>query len=248
MKNKKITTILIICLLVTVSSLIILVEATNDNNKENSNIKEYVWKYSGTEFKLTVDLNDIDLDFYSNADRQPNTDENYRGSNIIDFVADEHSSEILTVISEKLIESYEEKYNIQTLGQDYADFVLSFIQSNFQYELDFMLYHSPDYIAYSIETIVNGAGDCEDFSVLYSSIMYESGFNAGIVVYRNHIISAIELDTFEEKDNNYELSVFYQEINIYYGCETTPGPYIPVGYIDSTLTGDYIGRLYVKEH
>ncbi|MDY0246599.1 MAG: hypothetical protein RBR26_06715 [Methanosarcina mazei] len=67
-----------------------------------------------------------------------------------------------------------------------------------------------------------------------------NGYESGIIVFDNHVMSALKLDDFIELNPDECVFTFSNDItggssSLYYGCETTPGPPLPVGYVDSEL-------------
>ena len=247
---KALLAVLIVAALVCSAVFVYLNNGDNAEGSDNAG-DTYNWEYQGVEFHLHLDLNYDPSIYYDpgNKYRVPDSNPETRGSNIIDYVmADADNLEVINQLSESLISSYNDAYGTDTLGQGYADFVLSFVRSNFNYELDFSMYGKPDYIALPIETLLKGAGDCEDLSVLYATLLYASGYDVGIIVYKNHAMASIMLDSFKVSNNKYPLSCMEYNSENYYGCETTPGAQCPVGYIDSELVRDIdTAILYVKK-
>jgi hypothetical protein len=247
---KALLAVLIVAVLVGSAVIVYLHNADNTDRGDGTG-DSYNWIYQGVEFRLGLNLNYNLLAYYDpdNVERVPDSNSDSRGSNIIDYVmADADNLDVIKQLSESLIRLYHDAYGTDTLGQGYLDFVLSFIRSNFNYELDFFMYGMPDYMALPIETLLKGAGDLEDLSVLYATLLYASGYDVGIIVYKNHAMASVKLDSFEISNNGYHLSCMEHNSEKYYGCETTPDAYCPVGYADHDLIGDIdTAILYANE-
>jgi len=217
----------------------------------------YEWEYNEKTFELSIGLDEAEKEFYDSIDviRTPFEDPAERGRNIMDFIVsgddskEEWDSSVYG-ISMRLKELYD-KHAPNHSDQGLSNFVLSFIQSNFEYVLDIELYRSLDYIAFPAQTIHRQSGDCEDLSVLYSSIMSNLGYDTGVIVFSDHVISAIRMDSFQTTEHA-GLYLCYKEVRnddrnyLVYGCETTPGPFQPAGYIYNDLESEQ-GILYMRE-
>lgn len=67
--------------------------------------------------------------------------------------------------------------SISALGGDPALMALSFVRS-LEYQTDMAAFGVEEYPKYPIETLVDGAGDCEDMAALYVSVMQALGRDA----------------------------------------------------------------------
>ena len=107
---------------------------------------------------------------------------------------------------------------------DYVVNVLEFINDNVEYQPDLYAYHAPltgwffdwmadgskndpkaDFAKYPFQTLLDGNGDCEDFSVLFSSFMAYAQIQTGIAYSDNHAASAIAV--YSDKWNGASLEV-----------------------------------------
>ena len=130
-------------------------------------------------------------------------------------------------------------------GQEYADFILGFVQVCFEYLNDSDLYGRADYWAFPMETLYNGGGDCEDTSFLCAALFDAAGYDAGVFMVPGHALAAIALDDYEE-NTLWELATHYHTYSyeldgtVYYGCETTVDVPFPAGMVsrDYTITSD----------
>ncbi len=205
--------------------------------------ERYSWEFDDSSFEIEVDVGHFGD--YPQDGRIPEISSEGYGRNIIHFVDDDYSRPVANALSESLMDAYGRTYKAKAEGQRFAGFVLSFVQSNFAYAADLDRCGFPDYISISAETIRDGKGDCEDFSILYSTLMIHCGFDAGLMIYENHVVSAVALADFSPIDTEYVLAVKQQGGKAYYCCETTPGPFIPVGYTERTYSHEE-GILYPK--
>ena len=78
-------------------------------------------------------------------------------------------------------------------GQDYADFILAFVQVCFAYELDYDVYGYEEYWAFPIETLYLRCGDCEDTAILCAALYDAAGFDAGVFLVPGHAFTAPHL-------------------------------------------------------
>ena len=138
-------------------------------------------------------------------------------------------------------------------GQDYADFILAFVQVCFDYELDSDLYGYEEYWAFPIETLYLRCGDCEDTAILCAALYDAAGFDAGVFLVPGHAFTAISLDSYDEppywgQSVGFHIFTYSYDGRTYFGCETTFDEHVPVGVIsrDYTVTEDgtflYLGE------
>ncbi|MEM4152514.1 MAG: hypothetical protein QXK80_00100 [Candidatus Pacearchaeota archaeon] len=59
-----------------------------------------------------------------------------------------------------------------------------------------------DYVKHPDQTLKDKGGDCEDLSILYSSLLIAKGFQAGLIVFQNHVMSIFKIDKKEIEKNN----------------------------------------------
>ena len=72
-----------------------------------------------------------------------------------------------------------------------AGFLLAFIQQNFKYVHDSTQYDFEEYWAIPIELLESRKGDCEDTSLLYSSIAYNMGLDVETCRVVGHVFPAV---------------------------------------------------------
>ena len=80
----------------------------------------------------------------------------------------------------------------------------------------FSLKYLPDkdnYIKYPIETLIEGGGDCEDLSILFSSLCACLGYETLLISVRGHVYTAVSFQ--EQIDADYKLDYFIDD-NCYF--------------------------------
>lgn len=101
---------------------------------------------------------------------------------------------------------------------EYATFVLKFVQT-VPYLTDDSVYGVMEYWAYPLEYLWNGGGDCEDSTIFYDTLMMISGYDAAMMVFYDHAMSALSVEG---------ASGFFMKADDdthYYFCETTSTGY-----------------------
>ena len=126
-------------------------------------------------------------------------------------------------------------------GQDYADFILAFVQVCFAYELDYDVYGYEEYWAFPIETLYLRCGDCEDTAILCAALYDAAGFDAGVFLVPGHAFTAISLESYVEppywgQSVAYHIFTYSCDGREYLGCETTFDEQVPVGVISRDYT------------
>ena len=152
----------------------------------------YTWTFNGKSFSIesTIPLADISMYTSTNAAskdaRMGNDPDLFTSFITIDSaVAD---------IQKKLSSAYSREYGAVEIGSfGYADFVLSFVQS-FRYAYDSMNYNQSEYWAFPTEMLFNNCGDDEDRAILYASILRAAGYDCGLLVLPNSIVSVVHLN------------------------------------------------------
>ena len=140
-----------------------------------------------------------------------------------------------------------------TDGQDYADYLLSFVQCCILYpdpisqdlwtiqsdddgSGDLFLYGRSEYWAYPMETIQRGYGDCEDTCFLVAALFRLAGFESGGATIPGHMVSVVALKEFAPSPmwaKNLVLTskqLVATGVNLFF-CETTTEMFVPVGYL-----------------
>jgi hypothetical protein len=174
----------------------------------------FQWNFKNKLYEINLEIPIEKYEYYLNrdSDRTPQSKGNYA---MASYVTSKDSviiklSDILTNIIEK--ENFNE---IET-----ANFVLRLVQENIQYTLDNDTKGCVEYWRYPVETLVEMRGDCEDTSVLYSSIMESIDFDTVLLFYilENDIGHlAVGVNIQQDYSGHY---IEYRSLKYYY-CETT---------------------------
>ena len=125
-----------------------------------------------------------------------------------------------------------------TLASDdekYAQFIFNFVQIRFEYEYDYTLYYDcdsshssgTDVWAYSDMTVYTGLGDCEDTSILLSSLFKKAGFDSALIILPSHMMSGIVLPGYSYGE------YFVSDSKSYFFCESTANSTVKIGYCSS---------------
>lgn len=159
----------------------------------------------------------------------------------------------LRMVESALRDEYDARHGPSVLTQDYADYLLSFVQCCIAYPDpisrdgsgtvtadpdgygDLYLYGSEEYWAYPLETIYRGMGDCEDTSFLTAALYAAAGFDSAVASLPNHMVAAVHLEDFAPRSiPGYLLAVktTTSTHENYYFCETTTSAFLAVGYVD----------------
>ena len=157
-------------------------------------------------------------------------------------------------LADALADEYEAVYgpDAQRNGQDYADYLLSFVQFAIQYPIeleyeggefvpvsggngDLYLYGTEEYWAYPMETLYHRMGDCEDTSFLLASLYSASGYTSSTIRVSGHMVVGVELDLFEP-DGFYANHLRVSDVTLdgthLWLCETSYDQYVPVGLLN----------------
>ena len=157
-------------------------------------------------------------------------------------------------LADALADEYEAVYgpDAQRNGQDYADYLLSFVQFAIQYPIeleyedgkfvpvsggngDLYLYGTEEYWAYPMETLYPRMGDCEDTTFLLAALYSASGYTSSTIRVSGHMVVGVELDLFEP-DGFYANHLRVSDVTLdgthLWLCETSYDQYVPVGLLN----------------
>lgn len=131
--------------------------------------KEYTWWYDGKKWTLSVNIPESIYEYYAEIERPPTEDYSI-------YVTHPFDDEYLRILIEKI--------NFIAISGDYSEvekvnLVISFVQS-LPYTSDSVTTPYDEYPRYPLETLVDGGGDCEDSSILVSSLLY--GMNYDVIL------------------------------------------------------------------
>ncbi len=176
---------------------------------EGGLVNDCAWSYKGTGYELRIAYDLEDFERYHDADVIRDASGEAGVGHLVDFVTTDRT---VSAIADDLVSLYKGRYgsDARVDGQDFADFVLAFVQCCFKYPLtcsngdcplssgDRTLYGRSDYFAYPLETLYLGMGDCEDQSLLTASILKACGYDTALLPLPGHIVVAVALDDYVE--------------------------------------------------
>ncbi len=205
--------------------------------------ESYTWTYEGVEYSVSVTYGYDDYLRYaydSGASRYSTGTSGYSGMTGL-VVADETVTALESALREAYLGAYGDGAAVD--GQDYADFILAFVQLCFSYLDDSALYGTEEYWAYPLETLYHGGGDCEDTAVLCAALYLAAGYETGVFVIPGHAVVAVALAEYEVPRIGPSIWASYGVFSYtvdgitYYGGETTlEGWYMQTGLIDRSYS------------
>ena len=184
--------------------------------------KSYNWTYNGQKYKIIVEIPKSAYDYYHGLERISTSDY----SVYVSYPLDDN---YLMGIVEKLqafskIEGFTEVQRVSL--------VVSFVQS-IPYTDDLITTGYDEYPRYPLETLIDGGGDCEDTSILASSLLKLMGFDTVLLSYPSHMAVGISV-------TNISGSYYSSDGKHYYYVETTGKNWkigeIPPEYKDLSVT------------
>jgi len=219
--------------------------------------KEYSWKYKGVQYNAEVTFKYDEYRHYRDLNVNSRAVVNY--SRVISFIT--YEDPVIIELAGSLMKAYGSGRD--TTGQEFASFLLAFVQICFEYPpfsssmgADKYQYGQTEYFAFPLETIFYGMGDCEDTSILLAALYKALGYSAGIVTLPGHAVAAVGLEEYDPGHySSYSYEILSQTIDgvTYYGCETTVSSPLGIGLVN--IAGDdghpyswYIGKNSNKFH
>lgn len=233
--------------------------------------KEYEWTQNVTPFRTYSYSMKFDYRFSDYLGYADDADAVRHDSDILD-----ESRFIVTDRLEGLERALRAEYldvrgsGALTDGQDYADYILSFVQCCILYpdmisgsggtvhadeegSGDLFLYGSKEYWAYPLETIQRGYGDCEDTSFLAAALFRLAGFESGVATIPGHMVAVIALDEFAP--NTYwaakldlaSMHLSSADANVFF-CETTAEVSVPAGYLSHEVYLEIMNLRTIEVH
>ena len=171
----------------------------------------FTWTYEGRQYSMNIDVSQADVDMATAYD--DGVRDLYSSSRYIDKYFTTGDAVVREIANN--LASYRDSLNLS--DAQFAHFVLNFVQ-NMDYMTDSESRGVDEYFKYPVEYVWDGGGDCEDSSIMYSTLMDVFGYKAGIVIFKDHCMSIICADGVTGTSE----SVFIDKGgNHYYLCETT---------------------------
>ncbi|MDD3069358.1 MAG: hypothetical protein PHR89_04095 [Bacilli bacterium] len=171
----------------------VLTDTINDTDDKTIVSKTYSFAYKGKSYVASVNvpryrLDNYNLNTYRLADGQKN------------LVQDEYLVDFVNQI----------KQQVKTDDrQVLAEVLIAFVQNSISYEKDINLHGKDEYWAYPVETLINGAGDCDCKGTLLTALLRTAGFDALILMQENHLTSIVS-DVQPYNNNNCIVYVEYK--------------------------------------
>jgi len=153
----------------------VLKDTINDTDDKTIVSKTYSFAYKGKSYVVNVNvpryrLNNYKLNTYRLADGQRN------------FVQDEYLVDVVNQI----------KQQVQTDDRQLlAEVLIAFVQNSISYEYDINVYGQDEYWAYPVETLINGAGDCDCKGTLLTALLRTAGYDALVLIQTSHLTSIV---------------------------------------------------------
>jgi hypothetical protein len=191
--------------------------------------KQYQWEYDGEHYSL--DLNVTAKDYYSYRNNGAGRSPQYE-SQMIAFVTS--GDPVVVELAGKLKAIAASKGFDQEQTENLA---LSFCQE-ILYSYDNLSEGSDEYWRYSVETLYDETGDCEDKSILFASVTEAMGFDSVLLLMPGHMAGGIALDggegTYVDGDG---VRYFY--------CEATGEGWL-VGELPPDMEGEQVDVVQVS--
>ena len=174
---------------------------------------EYEWDFVGSTWEYNAEVPKSLYDYYSGKQRTGSYDE---------YVLNPYDDELMQDIAGFIMAGADAK----GLGKSYyIPFALSFVQS-LPYTNDKLTTGYEEYPRYPVETMVDNGGDCEDTSILFSSIVREMGYGVALLLLEEdeHMAAGIQISPslIDNWSENYDLAYYTDsDGDIYAYCETT---------------------------
>lgn len=200
-----------------------------DMTDRGSQIKDltFSWTYDGAMYEVELEISEETYDHYANQDidRGMSTKQEYV------LIYDYCTSSDATVL--KLASMLEDIATAANMTEyQLLSLTLSFVQS-IAYVSDTVTYGQEEYWAFPVETLYLKAGDCEDKSFLYASLVEAMGADAVVLLYDDHVATGVNVTG--ASGWNYE----YNDIKYYYAETTatgwTIGHRLPEGYNEAEI-------------
>jgi len=202
---------------VVAAALLALVLAASLTVWASSITHSYSWEYGNRRWSLT---HTFPLAAYTRARELPHT-VNY--ADYANYVHDPVDDEAISSLIEELEAlAFQAGLNVW----EKLNLIMAFVQS-LEYEAE-----AREYPKYPIETLVEGRGDCEDFSILAAALLKQMGFGVVLLAFTEEMHMAIGIRVLPpgEEDSH----CYLWNGDAYYYLETTAS-----GWAIGTLPSNY---------
>jgi len=194
----------------------------------------YEWDYKRTSWTYDAE---VPVEFYNYFASEPRSSHDYAR-----YVDNPDDDEWINDLANDFVIAAEEKgwNEFETVS-----FALAFIQS-MPYTSDTVTTGYDEYPRYPIETIVDGGGDCEDTSILFSSIVREMGYGTVLLWLKEDAHMAVGVsvswELIDSWRQNYSITYYSHNGGYYAYCETTGE-----GWELGEMPGDLIGTATILD-
>ncbi len=181
----------------------------------------YNWRFEGSSYTLRLNISADEYYGYRDrsVDRSP-----AEPSEMGQYVT---SSDAVVVNLTQKLEWLAERQNFDALHT--LNFMLAFVQG-IGYSYDNVSTGNEDYWRFSVETLYDHTGDCEDLAILYASVLEASGHDAVLLLFPGHMATGV--------DSPGTAGSYFQYNSVhYYYCETTSPGWL-VGEVPPDMRGE----------
>ena len=153
----------------------VLTDTINDTDDKTIVSKTYSFAYKGKSYVINVNvpryrLNNYKLNTYRIADVQKC------------FVQDDYLVDVVNQV----------KQQVRTDDRQLlAEVLITFVQNSIKSDYDINVHGQDEYWAYPVETLINGAGDCDCKGTLLTALLRTAGFDALVLIQSNHLTSIV---------------------------------------------------------
>lgn len=198
----------------------------NDGSKTSSNVYTtkftYAWQFENANFTVSLNISKQEFEQYADQSIARGVSSPSEYDYVKNFITlnDSTMIELASMLKGIANESGMSSHELLSL-------TLSFVQT-IPYSTDAANYGVDEYWAYPVEVLYHDAGDCEDKSFLYATLVEEMGFDAVILIYSDHVAVGVN-------DTGVTGTYYLHDGVKYYYCETTEvgwqiGDRLPAGY------------------
>lgn len=211
-------------------------------------LKTFDWRYAGSNHHMELYMTESDvMKYLDEYDADSRVYKYYIGHDT-DDVYSAYASKYFTT-DDAYVREVATKLSESRGSMDdssFASYVLHFVGS-IGYAYDDVSRGQVEFYKFPAETLWDHSGDCEDFAILYATLMSVLGYDSGIITLPNHAMAVIDVG--EYNDNGF----FHGDVWYTY-CETTNAfdigefGYDPVTHSPNDVDeNDIVHRLFIEK-
>lgn len=167
----------------------------------------YEWDYNGYTFSTLLSLSKEKFDYYRGL--------GHSNLNLVKYATDSYNRKVAAEIAGGI------KQQGASLG--FTNYEIMMMATSFVQELPYVTDKESlgelEYVRYPIETLIDGAGDCEDKSILLAAVLRELGCEVVLLEFPNHAAVGVEAN----RDDAYGSYASYGGKKYFYLESTVPG-------------------------